>query len=118
MDVLIYADTLRSPELRHEIPAGIGDPFLYAERDGRPEHRPRAQPSHDLPSRSRAEDDAVPRRGRDEVGRGRANGVRARNRSEQNEETQTPTHRASELHIFSCSFEWLRLRYRRSDRAR
>ena len=35
MDVLIYADTLRSPELRHEIPAGIGDPFLYAERDGR-----------------------------------------------------------------------------------
>ena len=26
---------LRSPELRHEIPAGIGDPFLYGERDGR-----------------------------------------------------------------------------------
>src|SRR6059058_2395382 len=35
MDALIYAATLRSPELRHEIPAGIGDPFLYAERDGR-----------------------------------------------------------------------------------
>src|SRR5256714_12168285 len=35
MDALIFADTLRSPELRHEIPAGIGDPFLYAERDGR-----------------------------------------------------------------------------------
>jgi Xaa-Pro aminopeptidase len=34
-DVVIFADTLRSPELRHEIPAGITDPFLYAERDGR-----------------------------------------------------------------------------------
>jgi Xaa-Pro aminopeptidase len=33
--VLIYADTARSPELRHEIPLLIGDPFLYAERDGR-----------------------------------------------------------------------------------
>jgi Xaa-Pro aminopeptidase len=32
--VLIYADTIRSPELRHEVPAGIGDPFLYAEVDG------------------------------------------------------------------------------------
>jgi len=31
---LIYADTVRSPELRHEIPLLIGDPFLYAERDG------------------------------------------------------------------------------------
>jgi Xaa-Pro aminopeptidase len=35
-DVLIYADTLRSPELRHEIPAPIMDPFLYAEVGGQP----------------------------------------------------------------------------------
>jgi Xaa-Pro aminopeptidase len=33
--VLIYADTIRSPELRHEVPADIMDPFLYAEVDGR-----------------------------------------------------------------------------------
>jgi Xaa-Pro aminopeptidase len=33
-DVLIFADTDRSPELRHEIPVSIGDPFLYGERDG------------------------------------------------------------------------------------
>jgi Xaa-Pro aminopeptidase len=33
-NVLIYADTLRSPELRHELPIGIGDEFLYAEIDG------------------------------------------------------------------------------------
>jgi len=33
-DILIYADTLRSAELRHEVPVSIGDPFLYAERDG------------------------------------------------------------------------------------
>lgn len=32
--VLIYADTIRSPELRHEVPAEIMDPFLYAEVDG------------------------------------------------------------------------------------
>jgi Xaa-Pro aminopeptidase len=32
--VLIYADTERSPELRHELPVAIGDPFLYAEQDG------------------------------------------------------------------------------------
>jgi Xaa-Pro aminopeptidase len=32
--VLIYADTERSPELRHELPVGIGDPFLYAEVNG------------------------------------------------------------------------------------
>ena len=31
-DVLIYADSLRSPEMRHEVPIGIPDPFLYAER--------------------------------------------------------------------------------------
>jgi Xaa-Pro aminopeptidase len=33
-DVLIYADTLRSAELRHEVPVSIGDAFLYAERNG------------------------------------------------------------------------------------
>jgi Xaa-Pro aminopeptidase len=33
-DILIYGDTVRSPELRHEIPLTIPDPFLYAERDG------------------------------------------------------------------------------------
>jgi Xaa-Pro aminopeptidase len=33
-DVLMYADTFRSPELRHEVPIGIPDPFLYAERAG------------------------------------------------------------------------------------
>jgi Xaa-Pro aminopeptidase len=35
-DVLIDADTIRSPELRHEIPASVLDPFLYGERDGVP----------------------------------------------------------------------------------
>lgn len=30
-DVLIIGDSLRSPALRHEVPIGIGDPFLYAE---------------------------------------------------------------------------------------
>jgi Xaa-Pro aminopeptidase len=33
-DVLIFADSLRSPEMRHEVPLGIPDPFLYVERDG------------------------------------------------------------------------------------
>ena len=33
-DVLIYADTARSPEMRHEVPITIGDSFLYVERDG------------------------------------------------------------------------------------
>ena len=33
-DVLIYADTFRSPEMRHEVPLGVPDPFLYAEKDG------------------------------------------------------------------------------------
>jgi Xaa-Pro aminopeptidase len=33
-DILIYGDTTRSPELRHEIPLTVPDPFLYAERDG------------------------------------------------------------------------------------
>ena len=34
-DVLMYADTFRSPELRHEVPLGIPDPFLYAEQGGK-----------------------------------------------------------------------------------
>ncbi len=34
-DVLIYADSMRSPELRHEVPVAVPDPFLYVERDGR-----------------------------------------------------------------------------------
>jgi Xaa-Pro aminopeptidase len=33
-DVLIYADTVRSPELRHEIPLSVPDPLLYVERNG------------------------------------------------------------------------------------
>jgi len=33
-DVLIYADTFRSPELRHAVPIGIPDPILYVEKDG------------------------------------------------------------------------------------
>jgi Xaa-Pro aminopeptidase len=33
-DVLILADTQRSPEMRHEVPVAIPDPFLYLERDG------------------------------------------------------------------------------------
>ena len=36
-DVLMYADTFRSPELRQEVPIGIPDPFLYAEK-GRVRH--------------------------------------------------------------------------------
>ncbi|MDX6408975.1 MAG: Xaa-Pro aminopeptidase [Gaiellaceae bacterium] len=34
-DVLIYGDTIRSPELRHEVPLPIADPFLYAEKGDR-----------------------------------------------------------------------------------
>ena len=33
-DVLIYADSLRSPEMRHEVPLAVPDAFLYAEHDG------------------------------------------------------------------------------------
>ncbi len=33
-DVLIHADTFRSPELRHEVALGVPDPFLYAELGG------------------------------------------------------------------------------------
>jgi len=35
-DILLFGDTQRSAAVRHEIPAAIGDPFLYAEVDGRP----------------------------------------------------------------------------------
>ena len=33
-DILIYADSIRSPEMRHEVPLTVPDPFLYAERNG------------------------------------------------------------------------------------
>jgi Xaa-Pro aminopeptidase len=33
-DVLVIGDTFRSPELRHELPLGVPDPFVYLERDG------------------------------------------------------------------------------------
>ena len=33
-DVLIYADSVRSPEMRHQVPITIPDPFLYLERNG------------------------------------------------------------------------------------
>ena len=33
-DVLIFGDTIRSPELRHEVPISVGDPFVYLERNG------------------------------------------------------------------------------------
>ena len=33
-DVIIYGDTVRSPELRHEVPVSIADPFVYVERNG------------------------------------------------------------------------------------
>jgi Xaa-Pro aminopeptidase len=34
-DVLIYGDSMRSPEIRHEVPVPIPDAFLFAEHDGR-----------------------------------------------------------------------------------
>ena len=34
-DVLIFGDSIRSPELRHEVPVPVPDAFLYAEKDGR-----------------------------------------------------------------------------------
>jgi Xaa-Pro aminopeptidase len=34
-DVLIFADTGRSPELRHEVPLAAPDPMAYLERDRR-----------------------------------------------------------------------------------
>lgn len=33
-DVLIFGDTVRSPELRHEVPVPVPDPFIYVERNG------------------------------------------------------------------------------------
>ena len=33
-DVLICADTIRSPEMRHEVPVSVPDRFLYVERNG------------------------------------------------------------------------------------
>jgi Xaa-Pro aminopeptidase len=35
MDVLIVGETHRTPELRHEVPLAILDPFVYAETNGR-----------------------------------------------------------------------------------
>jgi len=35
MNVLVVGDTIRTPELRHEVPLGIPDSFVYAELDGR-----------------------------------------------------------------------------------
>jgi Xaa-Pro aminopeptidase len=34
-DVLIYADSIKSPEMRHEVPLPVPDAFLYAEHEGR-----------------------------------------------------------------------------------
>lgn len=34
-DVLIWGDSMRSPEIRHEVPVAVPDPFLFVERDGR-----------------------------------------------------------------------------------
>ena len=34
-DVLIVGDSVRTPEIRHEVPVGVPDSFLYAEHDGR-----------------------------------------------------------------------------------
>jgi Xaa-Pro aminopeptidase len=33
-DVIIFGDTVRSPELRHEVPITVPDPFVYVERNG------------------------------------------------------------------------------------
>jgi Xaa-Pro aminopeptidase len=33
-DTVIYADSVRSPEMRHEVPVPVPDPFLYIEHDG------------------------------------------------------------------------------------
>ena len=34
-NVMVFGDTLRSPEMRHEVPLMVPDPFLYAEVGGR-----------------------------------------------------------------------------------
>jgi Xaa-Pro aminopeptidase len=66
-DVLIYGDTIRSPELRHEVPVPIPDGFLYAETGER-----RAVVIHSLEiPRVRAETDleivAIEQLGADEL---------------------------------------------------
>jgi Xaa-Pro aminopeptidase len=33
-DVLIYGDSIRSPDMRHEVPLPVPDPFLYVEHGG------------------------------------------------------------------------------------
>ncbi len=33
-DVLIFGETVTSPAMRHEVPVGIGDDFIYLERNG------------------------------------------------------------------------------------
>ena len=35
MSVILFADSSRCPELRHEVPHATSDPFLYVEHDGR-----------------------------------------------------------------------------------
>jgi Xaa-Pro aminopeptidase len=35
MSIIVYGDTSTSPELRHEMPLSVPDPFLYVEHDGR-----------------------------------------------------------------------------------
>ena len=35
-DVVIFGDTVRSPEMRHEVSLMVPDPFLYAEVGGQP----------------------------------------------------------------------------------
>ena len=35
-DILIAADSIRSPEMRHEVPVPVPDPFTYFEHDGKP----------------------------------------------------------------------------------
>ena len=34
-DVMIFADSVVSPEMRHEVPIVVPDPFLYVEKDGK-----------------------------------------------------------------------------------
>jgi len=34
-DVMIFADSVVSPEMRHEVPVLVPDPFLYVEKDGK-----------------------------------------------------------------------------------
>src|SRR5919204_3087255 len=34
-DVVIAADSIRSPEMRHEVPVPVPDPFVYIEHDGK-----------------------------------------------------------------------------------